>query len=249
MFCWAHFLNSWSGTRRCCLHALLVGELRVQQHQALVHDLQRVSHRLIVVLKLIEDVLSSPFWQLDQQWLWALEVVCCDEQMCVVAGYLHNEVPLAELLRLLVEHDSVLIQRICLSDDRHFLCVILVAQSLILSLASWWHATLTNLRERGGVSIVSVVQTAWFCPCADRCSNSVVSFLRQVVVVVLHLVSDFALEGKVLIPFFNWISCSLPLKSLQYVLIFNCNFHQIFAALVSIQTFLISQKCDRSRFK
>lgn len=43
----------------------MMNTYRVEKHETFIHDLQRVSHRLVVVLELFEDVGCSLLWQLN----------------------------------------------------------------------------------------------------------------------------------------------------------------------------------------
>ena len=106
----------WRRTKPLLLF-LIVYELGVQEHKALVHDLERARHRLVVIVELVEDVSSAALGQLNQQTLRRLHVVGCNKEVCVVRRYLHDVVSLPQLPPLLVKHNSILVQRLSLLDN------------------------------------------------------------------------------------------------------------------------------------
>ena len=56
---------------------LLLNELRVEEHQSLVHHLQRRGHLLVVLIELSNYVLSTLAWEFNEQGLGRFHVVGC----------------------------------------------------------------------------------------------------------------------------------------------------------------------------
>ena len=72
---------------------------------------------LVILVELADDLLCFPLRQLNQQTFVSLDVEGGDEQVALVGRDLNEVVALAELLRSLVQHHSVLVEVLCLLDD------------------------------------------------------------------------------------------------------------------------------------
>lgn len=94
----------------------LLDKFRVEKHEALVHDLERGSHLLVVVGELHQDVLGFALRQLDQKTFGRLDVVSSNKKVGVVGRDFNYVVALPELFTSLVEHNSVFVQVLSLPD-------------------------------------------------------------------------------------------------------------------------------------
>ena len=75
------------------------------------------------MVELFQDKSGLFTWELKDQRLRLLDVVCCDENFGVARTDLNDVVSLAHSFSFLVEHDSVFIEDACLSvDDCSGLC-------------------------------------------------------------------------------------------------------------------------------
>jgi hypothetical protein len=161
----------------------------------------------------------------------------------VVGTNLDDVVPLPKRLALFVQHYSVFVKGFGLSDNwLSFLepvvgCIhCLVSLSLRSGCTSSWFTTM-NLRETNGSIVLHVVKASWSSSSTNSCieSSSISLLWDFTILVVLHLVSNFALPSKVLFPIFNAIRWLLSLETLEDCLVFNRNLHQVFATLVTVE--------------
>lgn len=88
----------------------------VEEDETLVEHLQRGSQLLVVLLELSDYVLRLFLRQLDEETLVGFDVESRDVQVALVGRNLYQVIALAELLAALVEHDSILVQVLRLSD-------------------------------------------------------------------------------------------------------------------------------------
>lgn len=95
----------------------MIDEFGVQKNKALVHDLERTGHGLVVIVEFVEDISGPSLRQLDQQALGRLNIVCSNEQVRVVRRDLHNVVALSQLTAFLIKYDSILVKRLRLLDN------------------------------------------------------------------------------------------------------------------------------------
>lgn len=69
---------------RCGSNTLLLDKFRIEEHKALVDDLQGASQLLVILIEFDKDLIRLSLWQLDQEAFISFDVKGCNEQILLI---------------------------------------------------------------------------------------------------------------------------------------------------------------------
>lgn len=242
----------WASSWRAFLN-----KFRVKQNKALVNNLKRRSHAIVVIFKFFKNFLCASFRQLNQKWFRWFNIVCGNKQMWVVTWNLNDIIALTKLFTALVEYNTILIHifsltnngssTLCASFAAHTSCTRsatkrthrLRSKSIARHRRTWTHFALVDntashiLRNRVIFALGLLISCIG---CSHQISGTCLSLSARKLIRELNQVVSVGLCFYILIvPLVYRVSWLLVLQAAQDSLIFYCDSCQLFLTFFSVE--------------